>query len=128
MKRVASLQYGVVFKKAFFDPEIFSTFIRDLLVMELVVERVETEKEFDPPVGYINDLFAEDSAHRFIVDIQHARLTDHYDSFLYYYSASLLEKVRNSKDYHPKLKVFTVVVLTSGERHKRDIALFPPKS
>ncbi|MGB5685308.1 MAG: hypothetical protein WBM35_05825, partial [Candidatus Electrothrix sp.] len=28
-----------------------------------------------------------------------------------------------SKDYHPALKVFTLVVLTSGDRHKTDIAM-----
>ncbi len=132
MKHVASLQYGVVFKKAFCDPEIFSAFIRDLLGIDFAIDRVETEKEFDPPVGYVKprfDLFAEDSKHRIIVDIQHARLTDHYDRFLYYHSAALLEQIRNSKDYHPRLTVFTVVVLTSGDRHKRDLALidFDPR-
>ncbi len=132
MKHVASLQYGVVFKKAFCDPEIFSAFIRDLLGIDLNIDHVETEKEFDPPVGYVKprfDLFAEDTAQRVIVDIQHARLSDHYDRFLYYHSAALLEQVRNSKDYRPKLKVMTVVVLTSGDRHKRDAALidFDPR-
>ncbi len=31
MKYVASLQYGVVFKKAFCDPEIFVAFTKDIL-------------------------------------------------------------------------------------------------
>ena len=126
MKHVASLRYGVVFKKAFCDPEIFAAFIQDILGLDLEIEQVETEKEFDPPIGYVAprfDLFAEDKKHRVIVDIQHARSIDHYDRFLYYHCAALLEQIANSKDYHPALKVFTLVVLTSGDRHKTDIAM-----
>ena len=126
MKHVASLQYGVVFKKAFCDPEIFNAFIHDLLGMDLTIDVVETEKEFDPPIGYVKprfDLFAQDAKHRVIVDIQHARTRDHYDRFLYYHCAALLEQIANSKDYHPELKVFTVVILTSGDRHQCDIAV-----
>ena len=63
MKYVASLKYGVVFKKAFCDPEIFTAFARDIIGLPIEIDRVETEKEFDPPVGYVKprfDLFAED--------------------------------------------------------------------
>ncbi|MCP4405205.1 MAG: hypothetical protein GY801_48875 [bacterium] len=69
------------------------------------------------------DLFAEDTAHRVIVDIQHARTTDHDDRFLYYHCAALLEQIAKAEDYHPPLHVFTVVVLTSGDRHKTDIVV-----
>ncbi|WP_417914894.1 PD-(D/E)XK nuclease family transposase [Candidatus Electronema sp. JM] len=126
MKQVASLKYGVVFKKAFCDPEIFTAFAQDVIGLPVEVDHVETEKEFDPPVGYIKprfDLFAEDRRHRVIVDIQHARTTDHYDRFLYYHCAALIEQIVKAQDYHPNLKVFTVVVLTSGDRHQRDISL-----
>ena len=126
MKKVASLQYGVVFKKAFCHPEIFTAFVQDVLSIPVNIEHVETEKEFDPPIGYIKprfDLFAEDTTHRVIIDIQHARTTDHYDRFLYYHCVALLEQIAAAKDYHPSLKVFTVVVLTSGDRHKTDIAI-----
>lgn len=126
MKQVASLQYGVVFKKAFCNPEIFTAFVQDIVGMQLTIDRVETEKEFDPPVGYVKprfDLFAEDRAHRVIVDIQHARTTDHYDRFLYYHCVALLEQIANAEDYHAPLNVYTIVVLTSGDRHKADIAV-----
>ena len=126
MKKVASLKYGVVFKKGFCDPEIFTAFIRDILGLPITIEHVETEKEFDPPIGYVKprfDLFAEDSTHRVIVDIQHARTTDHYDRFLYYHCVALLEQVANAENYCAPLKVFTIVILTSGDRHKTDIAI-----
>lgn len=126
MKQVASLQYGVVFKKAFCDPEIFTAFAKDVIGLPIEMDHVETEKEFDPPVGYVKprfDLFAEDVKHRVIVDIQHARTADHYDRFLYYHCAALLEQIVKAQNYHPNLKVFTVVVLTSGDRHQPDISL-----
>ena len=126
MKKVASLKYGVVFKKAFCDPEIFTAFIRDMIGLNVTIEHVETEKEFDPPIGYIKprfDLFAEDVSHRVIVDIQHARTTDHDDRFLYYHCVALLEQIANSENYRPPLKVFTIVVLTSGDRHHADVAV-----
>ncbi len=126
MKKVASLKYGVVFKKAFCDPEIFTAFAQDIIGRPVSIDHVETEKEFDPPIGYVKprfDLFAEDIEHRLVVDIQHARTNDHYDRFLYYHCAALLEQITSSKNYRPPLAVYTVVVLTSGDRHQRDIAV-----
>lgn len=126
MKKVASLKYGVVFKKAFCDPEIFTAFVNDILGLSVVIDKVETEKSFDPPIGYVKprfDLFAEDKEHRIIIDIQHARHSDHYDRFLYYHCVALLEQIANSENYRPGMKVYTVVVLTSGDKHKTDIAI-----
>ena len=50
MKQVASLRYGVIFKKAFCDPEIFTAFVRDMLGIKIEIDQVETEKAFDLPV------------------------------------------------------------------------------
>jgi hypothetical protein len=132
MKQVASLRYGVIFKKAFSDPDIFKAFVKDFLGIELVIDKVETEKSFDQPIGNVDtrfDLFAEDKQNRIIVDIQHVRYGDHYDRFLHYHCAALLEQVASSQDYRPNKQVFTLVVLTSGDRHKVDIATidFDPK-
>jgi predicted transposase/invertase (TIGR01784 family) len=132
MIKVASLRYGVIFKKAFSQPNIFKAFVKDFLDIELEIDKVETEKSFSPVIGNVDsrfDLFAEDEKHRTIVDIQHARNPDHYDRFLHYHCAALLEQVANSKDYAPKLNVFTIVVLTSGDKHGVDIATidFDPK-
>ena len=64
------------------------------------------------------------------MDIQHVRLGDHYHRFLYYHCVALLEQAARSKTYRPGLKVFTLVVLTSGDRHKTDISIidFDPKN
>ena len=132
MKKVASLRYGVIFKKAFSKPHIFTAFVNDCFGINLEIEEVETEKSFDPCIGKVDsrfDLFAEDKNHRAIVDIQHVRNADHYQRFLHYHCAALLEQVSNSKDYRPPMNVYTIVVLTSGDRHKVDISEidFDPK-
>lgn len=124
MKQVASLKYGVIFKKAFSQPDIFTAFVQDVLGVHVEIDRVETEKSFKPIVGYVDsrfDLFAQDDKNRIIVDIQHVQNDDHYDRFLHYHCVALLEQIANAKSYRPGLKVFTIVVLTSGDRHQKDV-------
>ncbi|KOR30465.1 hypothetical protein TI05_13940 [Achromatium sp. WMS3] len=133
MKQVASLRYGVIFKKAFSDPEVFKGFVRDFLAINLEIERVETEKSFSEPVGKVAsryDLFAEDTKNRVIVDIQHVRHPDHYNRFLHYHCAAILEQAASFNEYTPPLTVFTLVVLTSGDKHQQDISVidFDPKT
>ena len=41
MKQVASLRYGVIFKKAFCDPEIFNAFVQDILGIPFEAETVK---------------------------------------------------------------------------------------
>ena len=132
MKQVAPLRYGVIFKKAFSHVEIFKAFVKDVLGLDLEIERVETEKQFLPAIGYVAarfDLYAEDKKNRVIVEIQHVREPDHYDRFLYYHCVAMLEQVSKFDNYKPDLSVYTIVLLTSGDKHKRDIAVieFDPK-
>jgi len=132
MKKVASLRYGVIFKKAFSDPRIFTAFVEDLVGKKLEISTVETEKSFKPPIGNVNvefDLFAQDIKNRIVVDIQHERYSDHYDRFLHYQMVAILEQVKKSKNYRPDLTVYTIVVLTSGDKHKTDVAVtdFDPR-
>ncbi|ALG68400.1 Rpn family recombination-promoting nuclease/putative transposase [Beggiatoa leptomitoformis] len=125
MQQVASLRYGVIFKKAFCDVEVFTAFVRDFLGFTLEIDKVETEKSFDPPIGGVDsrfDLYAEDKKNRVIVDIQHRRYKDYYDRFLHYHCAALLEQISNAKSYSPALTVFTIVVLTSGTKEDCAIA------
>jgi predicted transposase/invertase (TIGR01784 family) len=132
MKQVASLRYGVIFKKAFCDVDVFKGFVRDILGINLEITEVETEKEFDTLIGNIRprfDLYAKDEKNRVIVDIQHRRDFDHYDRFLHYHCMALLEQVKNSENYKPKLAVYTIVVLTSGDKYKKPVSVidFDPK-
>jgi hypothetical protein len=132
MKQVASLRYEVIFKKAFTEIDIFTAFVKDFTGVQLGIDKVETEKVFDPPIGNVAsrfDLFAEDKENRTIVDIQHVRFPDHYDRFLHYHCAAILQQISNSDSYKPNLQVLTIVVLTSGDKYKTDIAVidFDPK-
>ena len=132
MKQVASLQYGVIFKKAFSDKDVFKGFVRDILGINLEIDKVETEKQFNPVIGHVNvkfDLYAEDSKNHIIVEIQHDRNDDHYDRFLHYHCVALLNQAKNAEEYRPKTTVYTIVVLTSGDRHQCDVSVidFNPK-
>lgn len=126
MIRVASLRYGVIFKKAFCDVEIFTAFVKDILGIEIEITHVETEKYFQPPVGKVAtkfDLFAEDKKNRVVVDIQHVRDEDHYDRFLHYHCVALLEQAEKSYYYKPEMRVYTIVVLTSRDKYEADVAI-----
>jgi len=126
MVKVASLQYGVIFKKAFSKPKIFTAFVKDMLGIDIEIDKVETEKSFSPIVGKVDvkfDLFAEDKKNRIIVNIQHKRHSDHYDRFLHYHSIALIEQIENSYSYITPMQVYTIVVLTSGDKHKKDITI-----
>jgi predicted transposase/invertase (TIGR01784 family) len=48
---------------------------------------------------------------------------------LHYHCVALLEQIAKAKNYRPALKVFTIVVLTSGDRHQKDVLTidFDPK-
>jgi len=125
MKQVASLQYGVIFKKAFGQIDIFKAFVKDVIGIDLEIDKVETEKTFIQKIGNIKvefDCYAEDKKNRVIVEIQHNNDPDHYDRFLHYHCVALLEQAENYKNYRPHLTVYTIVVLTSSDKHKTDIA------
>ena len=132
MLQVASLHYDVIFKKAFSQLPIFTSFVLDITGIQLEIDHVEVEKDFAPPIGPIQsrfDLFAEDKKNRVIVDIQHKRYPDHYHRFLHYHCAAILEQAADSKNYRPHTRVFTIVLLTSSDHYQKDIMRidFDPK-
>jgi predicted transposase/invertase (TIGR01784 family) len=133
MKHVAPLRYGVIFKKAFCDPEIFTAFVKAVLNIDIEIDKVETEKSFKPPIGKVDcrfDLFAEDQKNRLVVDIQHERSSDHYHRFMYYHIMAIAEQIAKSENYWPKLEVYTIVVLTGSDKHKvyRSTVKFDPQT
>ncbi len=132
MKQVASLQYGVIFKKAFSQVDVFKAFVKDIIGIDLEIDKVETEKSFDKHIGNVKvefDLYAEDLKNRVIVEIQHQNGSDYYDRFLHYHCVALLEQAANYRSYKPDLTVYTIVVLTSTDKHETDVAVidFDPK-
>jgi predicted transposase/invertase (TIGR01784 family) len=48
---------------------------------------------------------------------------------LHYHCAAILEQIATAENYRPKLAVFSLIVLTSGDKHKHDVVTidFDPK-
>lgn len=123
MLDVVSLQYGTAFKKAFGDPVVFSAFVHDALGIEFHTDHVEQEHAFQPVYGRVDiryDLFAEDTARRIIVELQHVRDDESFDRFLYYHLIGQCEQIQGADEYRFRRTVYTLVVLT---RWPKDPAL-----
>jgi hypothetical protein len=119
MIEVIPLKYGTIFKRVFSQPDVFNQFAKDILGIELNIQKVHTEYEYPEPIGFVRsryDLFAEDTEKRIIVEIQHVKEEDFYDRFLYYHLISLVEQVRGFREYGFDRTVYTIVVLTSVPR------------
>ena len=119
MIEVIPLKYGAIFKRAFSQPEVFTQFVKDVLGIEIHIEKVHTEYEYPQTVGFVRshyDLFAEDVENRIIVEIQHIKEEDFFDRFLYYHLTSLVEQVGGYQEYAFDRTVYTIVVLTSIPR------------
>ncbi len=119
MIEVIPLKYGAMFKSAFSQPEVFTQFVKDVLNIDIHIDKVHTEYEYPRQVGFVRsqyDLFAEDVAQRIIVEIQHIKEEDFFDRFLYYHLTSLVEQVGGYQEYAFERTVYTIVVLTSVPR------------
>jgi hypothetical protein len=119
MQRVVPLRYGVAFRRAFGDPEVFSAFVSDVFGEPIEVREVLAEHSFPgyrDMVKVAYDLYAEDTARRIIVEIQHIRENDSLDRFLYYHCFGIVEQVRSHEDYRAGREVLTLVVLTRKPR------------
>lgn len=128
MQAVASFHYTAIFKKAFSQPDAFTAFVNDILGIEIKIDKVEIRKSLYNPFGKINsrfDLFAEDKTNHIIVNLQHYPDENnvHFHLYLHYHSAII------AQDYCPTFAVYTIVVLTSGDKHERDMLMidFDPK-
>ncbi|MCP5046340.1 MAG: hypothetical protein GY940_04155, partial [bacterium] len=51
---LAPLDNGVVFKTAFTDKIVFTQFVKDIIGIDIEVDKIETEKKFEPKVGNID--------------------------------------------------------------------------
>jgi predicted transposase/invertase (TIGR01784 family) len=113
---LAPLDNGTIFKKAFTDITVFKAFVKDILGIEIEVDKIETEKKFEPKVGYIDitmDIFAESTDHRVIIEIQRVDYDYNFDRFLHYFMMALAQLQRSSEQYGIDRTVYSIVVLTA---------------
>jgi hypothetical protein len=116
---LGNLDNEVIFKKAFSDITVFKAFVRDILEIEIEVDRIETEKKPKPKVGYIDfelDIFAESIDKRIVIEIQRVEYDAHFDRFLHYFLMLIAEQQKTSKDYSIERTVYVIVVLTAPYR------------
>jgi predicted transposase/invertase (TIGR01784 family) len=113
---LAPLDNGTIFKKAFTDKTVFKSFVKDILGIDIEVDKIETEKKFEPKVGYIDitlDIFAESVDHRVIIEIQRVDYDYNFDRFLHYFMMALAQLQRSAEEYSIDRTVYSIVVLTA---------------
>ena len=113
---LGNLDNEIFFKKAFTDKTVFKAFVRDILGIEIEVDKIETEKKFEPKIGYIDfelDIFAESVDKRICVEIQRVEYDHHFDRFLHYFLMLIAEQQKTSKEYNIERTVYVIVVLTA---------------
>jgi predicted transposase/invertase (TIGR01784 family) len=113
---LAPLDNGTIFKKAFTDKTVFKAFVKDILGIDIEVDKIETEKKFEPKVGYIDvtmDIFAESVDHRVIIEIQRVDYDYNFDRFLHYFMMALAQLQRSAEQYAIERTVYAIVVLTA---------------
>jgi predicted transposase/invertase (TIGR01784 family) len=118
---LAPLDNGTIFKTAFTDKTVFKQFVKDILGIDIEVDKIETEKKFEPKIGnidFILDIFAESIDHRVIIEIQRIDYDYNFDRFLHYFIMAVAQLQRSSEEYKIRQTVFAIVVLT--EPYKLD--------
>ena len=116
---LAPLDNETIFKKAFTDKEVFQHFINDLFDIDIVVDNIETEKKFEPPISPINfelDIYAESSDHQFIIEIQKIDYDYNFDRFLHYFITLIVNQQKSASDYKFTQRVLGVVVFARPYR------------
>jgi predicted transposase/invertase (TIGR01784 family) len=113
---LGNLDNEVIFKKAFTNKIVFTAFVRDILGIEIEVDKIETEKKFEPKIGYVDfelDIFAESIDRRVVIEIQRVEYDSHFDRFLHYFLMLIAEQQKNAKEYNIDQTVYVIVVLTA---------------
>lgn len=113
---LGNLDNEVIFKKAFTNKIVFKAFVRDILGLEVEVDKIETEKKFTPKIGYVDfelDIFAETTDKRIVIEIQRVEYDHHFDRFLNYFLMVIAEQQKSAKEYNIDQTVYMIVVLTA---------------
>lgn len=114
--QLANLDNEVIFKKAFTDRVVFKAFVRDVLGIDFEVGTIETEKKFEPKIGYIDfklDIYAESVDKRVCVEIQRVEYDHHFNRFLHYFLMLIAEQQKSAQEYNIDRTVYMIVVLTA---------------
>ena len=118
---LGSLDNEVIFRKVFTDKTVFTAFVRDIVGIEVEVDKIETEKKFEPKVGYIDfdsvgcrlDIFAETTDKRIVIEIQRVEYDHNFNRFLHYFLMVIAEQQKRSKSHGIDQTVYVIVVLTT---------------
>jgi len=113
---LAPLDNETIFKRAFTDKIVFQQFVKDIFNIEITVNKIETEKKFEPKIGHIDfkiDVYAETIDHRFIVEIQKIDYDYNFSRFLHYFLMVLADQQKTAGEYEPEQQVLGVVILTN---------------
>ncbi len=116
---LAPLDNETIFKQAFTNKIVFTSFIKDIVGIDIEVDKIETEKRFEPRIGNVDfayDIFAESTDHRVIIEIQRVDYDYNFDRFLHYHMMAIAELQRKAKEYKINRRIFTIVVLTAPYR------------
>ena len=116
---LAPLDNETIFKKAFTDKEVFQQFVKDLFEIDIVVDKIETEKKIEPPISPINfelDIYAESTDHQFIIEIQKIDYDYNFDRFLHYFLTLISNQQKNALSYKFTQRVLGVVVFARPYR------------
>ena len=95
---LSNLDNEVIFKKAFTNKIVFTKFVKDIIGIDIKVDKIETEKKFDQKAGYIDmkfDIFAESIDKRVIVEIQRVEYDHNFDRFMHYFLSAITEQQKN---------------------------------
>jgi hypothetical protein len=114
--QLGRLDNEVIFKKAFTNKVVFKAFVRDVLGIDIEVGRIETEKKFEPKIGYIDfelDIYAESVDKRVCIEIQRVEYDHHFHRFLHYFLMLIAEQQKTAKEYDVDQTVYMIVVLTT---------------
>ncbi len=116
---LGNLDNEIIFKKAFTNKIVFTRFVKDILGIEIEVDKIETEKRFEPKIGYIDfelDIFAESIDKRVVVEIQRVEYDHNFDRFLHYFLMTIAEQQKRAANYSIPQTVYVIVVLTAPYR------------
>ena len=116
---LAKLDNEVIFKKAFTDKFVLESFVKDIIGIDFEANTIETEKQFEPKVAYIDfklDIYAESADKRIVVELQRVEYDSHFDRFLGYFLSLILQQQKSAKKYKIQQTVYGIILLVEPYR------------